>query len=92
MAIGSQLTIQTPVGPVEIGDTIKIDMGDGVVARNYNWPKIITGKVFSCHADYLLVNMDVPIPTHLKTPMPPTGFAWHLGEDTAYRVVEVIKP
>jgi len=42
MTIGAQVTIQTPAGLVEIGDTIKIDVSNDPVARNYNWPKIIS--------------------------------------------------
>ena len=92
MTIGPQLTIQTPAGLVEIGDTIKIDVSNDPVARNYNWPKVISGMVYGAHDDHLLVRADVAIPQHLVTPMPPAGFGWRLSEDNADQVVEVVKP
>ena len=92
MTIGPQISIQTPAGLVEIGDTIKIDVSNDPIARNYRWSKIITGAVYGAHNGHLLVRADVATPQHLVTPMPPAGFAWRLSKDNADQVVEVIKP
>lgn len=91
MSIGNLRSIQTPAGVVEIGDTIEFDASEDPLERNYGWPKTITGKVFGCHTDHLCVDADVPIPGHLKTPIPPSGFTWKLSKENAVQVKKIVK-
>lgn len=91
MTIENSQGIQTPAGLVKIGDEIEIDLGNDPVARNYNWPERAKGKVNSGHADYLLVDMAVPVPKHLKSPIAPLGFSWRLSKETASQVTRIVR-
>ena len=89
------LSIETPAGLVEVGDTVTVDLSRNPIARNYGWPKKATGIVVSAHCDLLEVAF-----TELKAPRiqsdsplpPPLGFMLWLGADNAETIVKVVKP
>jgi len=91
------LSIQTPVGLVEGGDTVTVDLSRDPVARNYEWPKRVSGRVVSAHSDHLNVALEgLRVPGHLGTQPdsflpPPMGFMYLLGADNASQVVKVVK-
>ena len=85
MTIGA-LRIQTPVGVVEVGDVVTVDLSNDPVAMNYGWPKQVIGKVFDAHAGCLVVALDgLRIPNHHTSP------CLLLGADNADNVLKVVK-
>mgnify|MGYP001598586031 FL=1 len=85
MTIGA-LRIQTPVGVVEIGDTVTVDLSTDPVARAYGWPNEVTGKAVSAHADHLIV-----YPEGAYASLALMGFALLLSADNAGQVTKVVK-
>ena len=75
------LSIQTPAGLVEVGDTVTVDLSNDPVARSYGWPKRASGRVVSAHSGCLNVALEGLT----------MGFMFSLGADNASMVVKVVK-
>ena len=78
------LSIQTPAGRVEVGDTVTMDLSQDPIARSYGWPKRASGRVVSAHSDCLNVALE-------RLKVPPMGIMLLLGADNASQVVKVVK-
>ena len=86
------LSIQTPAGRVEVGDTVTMDLSQDPIARSYGWPKRASGRVVSAHSDCLNVALEgLKAMGTQSGSVPPMGIMLLLGADNASQVVKVVK-